>query len=140
AARLKKKNDAPFRVRRSQVLIEPGKPGASRRLVTTVAAIAVAAEATAATTEATATAAATEATAAAATAEGATSALFLGTSLIHGEGAATEIGAVHLLGGQLGLLGGAHGDEGEATGAASHLVHGDVNVGNAAELAESRTE
>ena len=74
------------------------------------------------------------------TAEGAAGALFLGTGLVHGEGAAAEVGAVHLLGGQLGLLGGAHGDEREAAGAAGHLVHGDVGVGHGAELAEVGAE
>jgi len=38
------------------------------------------------------------------------------------------------------LVGGAHGDEREAAWAAGHLVHGDIKVGNGAELAEMGAE
>ena len=69
-------------------------------------------------------------------AEAATRALFLGTGLIDRELTATEIGAVHLLGSGLRLFLGAHGDEREAAGAAGHLVHGDVQIRDGAELAE----
>jgi type IV secretory pathway TrbL component len=110
-------------------------------LVTT-AAVATVAAAEAATTaaaaaEATTAAAAAEAATAAAAAEGATSALFLGTSLVDSESAAAEVGAVQLLSGLFGLLSGAHGDERETAGAAGHLVHGDIDIGHRAELAES---
>jgi hypothetical protein len=85
-------------------------------------------------------AAAAEAATTAAAAEAATRALFLRTGFIDGQLTAAEIGAVHLFRGGLGLIGRAHGDERETAGAAGHLVHGDVNVGHGAELAESRAE
>ena len=108
------------------------------RLVTALAAIA----ATATTTE-TATAFAAAATAAestTATAEAATWALFLRTCFIDGQLAATEIGAIQFLCCRLRLIGGAHGDERETAGAAGHLVHGDINVSDGTELAESGAE
>jgi hypothetical protein len=88
--------------------------------IATVAAAEAAATTVAAAEAATTAAAAAEAAtaAAAATTEGATGALFLGTGLIDGEGAAAEVGAVHLLSGDLGLVLGAHGDERETAGAA----------------------
>jgi hypothetical protein len=99
-------------------------------LVTTVAAIAIA------TAAETATATAAAETTAAATAEAATRALFLGTGLIDRQLTATEINAIHLFCCNLGLIGRAHGDEREAARAAGHLVHGDINIGHATELAE----
>ena len=54
--------------------------------------------------------------------------------------AAAEVGAVQLLGGELRLFRRAHGDERETAGAAGHLVHGDIGVGNGTELLEVRTE
>jgi hypothetical protein len=109
----------------------------------TAAAVAAATTATTATATATAetTAFAAEATAtAAAAAEAATWTLFLWTGFIDRESAATEIGAVHLLSGELGLIGRAHGNESETAWAAGHLVHGDVEVGHGAKLAEGRAQ
>jgi hypothetical protein len=119
--------------------------GASVKLVATAA---TAAAAEAAATAATATAAAAETTAfaaeaaatAAAAAEAATWTLFLGTGFIDSESAATEVGAVHLLSGNLGLIGRAHGDESETAWAAGHFVHGDIEVGHGAKLAEGRAQ
>jgi len=54
--------------------------------------------------------------------------------------ATAELDAIGLLDGQLGLIGRAHGDERETAGAAGHLVHGDVGVGDGTELLEVRTE
>lgn len=101
----------------------------------TTAAAATAATAAVATT----TAAAAEAAATAA-AEAATRALFLRTGLVDLQGATAELDAIGLLDGQLGLIGRAHGDERETAGAAGHLVHGDVGVGDGTELLEVRTE
>jgi hypothetical protein len=102
---------------------------------------AIAATTAAATEAATATtAAAAEAATTATAAEATTWALFLRTGFIDGQLTAAEIDAVHLLCRDLGLIGRAHGDKRETAGAAGHLVHGDVNIGNSAELTESGAE
>ena len=84
--------------------------------------------------------AAAEATAAAtaAAAEAAARALFLRTSLIDRELTAAEFRPVDLLSRDLGLIIGSHGHECEAARAARHLVHGNIYVGNGAELPEVR--
>src|ERR1017187_1769443 len=111
------------------------------RSVPALTAIAMAAAATATTAaESTTAAAATKAATAAAAAESAACALFLGTSLIDGELAAAEFGAVDLFSRCFGLFFGPHGHEGKAARASRHLVHGDVDVGDCAELAEVRAK
>ncbi len=112
-----------------------------------LATVAAAEAATAITAEATTTLAATTAAAAAAeattrTTEATTTsgAVFLRTGFIDGQGTAAEIDAICLFSGQLGLITGTHGDEGEATGAARVTVEGDVNVGDGTVLLEMSAE
>jgi hypothetical protein len=108
------------------------------RSVTALAAIAVTAAATtaAAAKAATTTAAAAEAATTATAAEAAAWTLFLRTGLIDRELTAAELGAIDFFSRSFGLLLGSHGHEGEAAGAARHLVHGDIYVGHSAELPE----
>ena len=127
-----KKDGAPKELRPSKNQIVE-----TNRLVTALAAIAAATTTEAATAFA---AAAAETATTAAAAEAATWALFLWTSFIDGELAATEIGAVKFFCCGLRLIGGAHGDERETAGAAGHLVHGYINVSDGTELAESGAE
>jgi hypothetical protein len=110
-----------------------------------LATVAAAEAATAITAEATTTLAATTAAAAEAatgTTEATTTsgAVFLRTGFIDGQGTAAEIDAIGLFSGQLGLITGTHGDEGEATGAARVTVEGDVNVGDGTVLLEMSAE
>ena len=109
-----------------------------------LATVAAAEAATAITAEATTTLAATTAAAAEAatgTTEATTSgAVFLRTGFIDGQGTAAEIDAIGLFSGQLGLITGTHGDEGEATGAARVTVEGDVNIGDGTVLLEMSAE
>jgi hypothetical protein len=109
--------------------------------VTALAAIAMtSAAATSAAAEAAATTAAAKAASAAAAAEAAAWALFFWTGLIDRELPAAEFGAIDLLSCGLGFLLGSHGHECEAAGAARHFVHGDIYVGNGAELPEVGAE
>ncbi len=109
-----------------------------------LATVAAAEAATAFAAEATTTLAATTAAAAEAatgTTEATTSgAVFLRTGFIDGQGTAAEIDAIGLFSGQLGLITGTHGDEGEATGAARVTVEGDVNIGDGTVLLEMSAE
>nr|WP_323137470.1 hypothetical protein [Paraliomyxa miuraensis] len=105
-------------------------------------ATAAAASATRAIAEATATATAatrsvTEATTATATATGTGSTLF---GLVHAERPAVDHGSVHALDGLLGILVGAHGQEGEAPGPAGFPVGDDLGIGDHAELLEGGAE
>ena len=95
--------------------------------ITTTAAAATAAAAAEAATL-------TAETAAAAAAEAAGRAIFLGTGFVDLEGATTEFDAVRLLDGNFGLIGRAHGYEGEAARAAREFVHRHINVGHGTEL------
>ena len=78
------------------------------------------------TTTAAATAAATVTATATAAAAAAARTLFAGSGDIDCEGAAIHCGAIHGLDGFLGLLGCAHGDEGEPARASAHLIHHQV--------------
>ena len=105
----------------------------------TATATAAAEAATLAAAEAT-TLATTEAAALAATEAAASGAIFLRTGLIHGQLTTTELDAIGLLGGHLGLLSGAHGHEREAARTTGHAIEGDINVGNSAELLKLATK
>ena len=70
------------------------------------------------------------ATVAAATTAG--SALFARPGNVDGQGTTIQLGAMHGLDGLLRFLGGAHGDEPEAAGAAGHAVHHQVGLENGA--------
>jgi hypothetical protein len=134
-----KKGEARQALRPRKFRDQPLRP--KQELVTAIAATGTAAAATEAAT-AFAAAAATEATAtaAAATTEGTAGAFLLGTSFVNGESATTEVDAIELLSGHLGLFGRAESNERETAGAAGHFVHGDVNVSDVTELNESRAE
>jgi hypothetical protein len=120
--------------------MEPG----GALLVATLAAIAIATAITATTTAkattATTAAAAEATTAAAATTAEAARAFFLGASFVNRQLTAIEFGAINFLGCALRFFCCAHGYECETTGTTGHAVHSDIDVGDAAILAEMRTE